>query len=298
MGTNGTVTVSNLKAATAIADDRISAHHPNGAGNTTSLGDFLIDAIGRWDSGNGVFVTDLKRVGSGVLAQGTQNNDVFEVDIDYQFPAGAPGDHWREQIGLRKVTGVGASGGLSTIGSDFNELNRSAAAGGNTQPGNTVRVKCEVTAFSNVVFNAELKGGLNDDATNHGTLLIYDASNDPDTDVWDDSARIYRIEGSENSVGDQLDLLFYLYDPNSNLTDPIADWAINPNQQIGKITGTASFNLGTANDTADISVISSSNNPHNFEVNLRDGVGGSSKDFHSFDYNKGTDFIKTLSDLH
>lgn len=47
MGVNGDITISNLKSATGIADDRLSAHHPNGAGNTTAMGDFLTDAIGR-----------------------------------------------------------------------------------------------------------------------------------------------------------------------------------------------------------------------------------------------------------
>lgn len=297
MGTNGTVTVSNLKAATGIADDRISAHHPNGAGNTTAMGDFLIDAIGRYDSSNGVFVTDLNRVGSGVLAQGTQN-DTFEVDIDYQFPAGASGVHWREQIGFRKVTGTSASGGLSTIGSDFNELSRSAVSGGSSQPGNTVRVKCEVAGFSNIVFNAELKGGLNNDATNHATLLIYDASNDPNTTVWDDSARIYRIEGNESSGGDSLSLTFSLYDPDNNVSTPVADWEINPSTNIPDISGTASFSSGTANDTADVSQLSSTNNPHTVEVVLRDGAGGTALDTHQVDYNKGNSFVYSLEDLY
>lgn len=47
MGVNGTITMTNLKSATGIADDRLSAHHPNGAGNETAMGDFLTDAIGR-----------------------------------------------------------------------------------------------------------------------------------------------------------------------------------------------------------------------------------------------------------
>jgi len=47
MGVDGDITISNLKSATSIADDRLSAHHPNGAGNTTAMGDFLTDRIGR-----------------------------------------------------------------------------------------------------------------------------------------------------------------------------------------------------------------------------------------------------------
>ena len=44
--TNGNYTITNLKAATGIVDDRLSAHHPNGAGNETALGDFAIKALG------------------------------------------------------------------------------------------------------------------------------------------------------------------------------------------------------------------------------------------------------------
>lgn len=46
MGANGTVTMTELKTATGIADDRLSAHNPGGTGNPTKMSDFLIDAIG------------------------------------------------------------------------------------------------------------------------------------------------------------------------------------------------------------------------------------------------------------
>ena len=54
MGTNGTNTITALKTATGVADNRLSAHHPNGAGNATSFGDFHFagyqdDAGGGWD---------------------------------------------------------------------------------------------------------------------------------------------------------------------------------------------------------------------------------------------------------
>jgi len=46
IGTLGEYTMSNLKAATGIGDDRLSAHHPNGTGNTTAFGDFAIEVVG------------------------------------------------------------------------------------------------------------------------------------------------------------------------------------------------------------------------------------------------------------
>jgi hypothetical protein len=47
MGVNGDVTMTNLSTATGIGSNKLSFHHPNGKGNTTAMGDFLTDRIGR-----------------------------------------------------------------------------------------------------------------------------------------------------------------------------------------------------------------------------------------------------------
>lgn len=52
MGANGTVNMTTLKGATGISDDRLSAHHPDGAGNRTKFGDFFIDG---YTAGSGEF---------------------------------------------------------------------------------------------------------------------------------------------------------------------------------------------------------------------------------------------------
>jgi hypothetical protein len=46
MSTFGTHTISNLKSATGIADDRLSAHHPNGTGNETAKSEFITSKVG------------------------------------------------------------------------------------------------------------------------------------------------------------------------------------------------------------------------------------------------------------
>ena len=45
MGVNGDVRITTLKQMTGIADNRLSAHNPNGAGNATAMGDFLTAAV-------------------------------------------------------------------------------------------------------------------------------------------------------------------------------------------------------------------------------------------------------------
>jgi hypothetical protein len=55
MGVNGDVTLSNLKQASGIADDRLSAHDDN-TGGKTSFGDFFITGFDRTDeNGNGKY---------------------------------------------------------------------------------------------------------------------------------------------------------------------------------------------------------------------------------------------------
>jgi len=46
MGKSATITMTRLKNATNIADNRLSAHHPNGTGNETAFGDFLVFDLG------------------------------------------------------------------------------------------------------------------------------------------------------------------------------------------------------------------------------------------------------------
>jgi hypothetical protein len=292
MGTNGTNTITALKAATGIADDRLSAHHPNGTGNPTAIGDFLVDAVGRYSSGTLQFETDLERVFStpSILAQGTNNED-FEVQVDFAYPTGTPtGDLWRNQIG------IGGSN-LVTRGSDFIEQGR--VSGSLPDAGrDSIRIQCKLNATGSVRVEVELTGSLNNDATNHNTTLIYDSTNDGGTEVWGPSPRVWRIEADEGSSGDDLFLTMYEYDPNGQITGYM-DWEINPQQTLTGDQGSAQVSSGTAQDTANISGLSTGT--HTLEVVLRDGQGGTAQDSHQVDFEKtggANSTIFQLTDLH
>lgn len=77
MGKNGQNTMSRLKAATGIADDRLSAHHPNGAGNEASMGDFLVFRVGR-STGRSFYSTQTV----------TESSDFPGWDLNLSIPTG------------------------------------------------------------------------------------------------------------------------------------------------------------------------------------------------------------------
>lgn len=294
MGKAGDITLSNLKSATGIADDRLSAHNPSGPGNTTSLGDFLIDNIGRFDSSNLVWVTDLERVNPGspkILAKGISGHDQFEVEIQFSFAAD----------GLLWAPAIGRDGNnLTATGSDFIELSRTVTSNSATNTRGALKVTCEVDAFNSIFFQATLSGALNNDATNHNTSLIYDSTNDSQTEVLSDSPRVTEITLTQfDSVNDEIDLLVDVYDPNNQLSTPFIDFDINPNNQLARVTAGGSFSLPTFQATnLDLSTISSNNDPHTVRTILRDGSGGTIEDQHSFDYNKSAEVSKGITDLH
>jgi hypothetical protein len=73
----GSFTITNLKSATGISDNRLSAHSRDGAGSNVSFGEFIIGALGRFNASD-VWVKDLERVGSGQLSFG----DTFQVIVE------------------------------------------------------------------------------------------------------------------------------------------------------------------------------------------------------------------------
>lgn len=151
MGTGGDITMTNLKSATGIADDRLSAHRPNGAGNQTKFGDFLITDIGGNTSPstvNGVSTGDQfsgsHMIPSKVLRGGTskdasgvfnsndywefnnielQSGDKVHLGIWTEFATNRS-EHFIEQIGKRQASwSFGGSSGYNIIGfqnADFN----------------------------------------------------------------------------------------------------------------------------------------------------------------------------------
>lgn len=117
------ITMSNLKAATNISDNRLSAHHPSGAGSQTKLGDFIIQSLeSRLTYSDTIFkhmckswnVRGNRKEGSyntsGALPDweyndGTLNligvNDTFSFFIEVVWGPNT-GEHFRKQIGTLK----------------------------------------------------------------------------------------------------------------------------------------------------------------------------------------------------
>jgi len=143
MGTSADITMTNLKSATGIADDRLSAHHPNGAGNQTKFGDFLVANFGgNLDPGSdnnidGLYLIPVKVNGSTANANGSYNaNDYWEfanineldkgdnIKIEVWFERGQSqfSDLARQQIlsrtalwDLNKAAGTGTAFTLNNI---------------------------------------------------------------------------------------------------------------------------------------------------------------------------------------
>jgi len=214
MGVDGDVTITNLKSATGIADDRLSAHHPNGTGNQTALGDFLIDQIGRRDTVNG-YQTDLERIGVGPLEQG----DVFEVRVDVERAAGAGvggGQHFVEQV-LK-----GGNNFSFDDGNDGVQFNSIREISGTPSAYDSVAIEYKVTGFSSVSVRTKLTGSLNNDATNHNTTLEYLSANDSNTTVRDASPAMDCLTWNTGfGTTNEIRLAVDLYDPKDQITDYI-----------------------------------------------------------------------------
>jgi hypothetical protein len=191
MGTSADITMTNLKSATGIADDRLSAHHPNGAGNQTKFGDFLVSNFGgNLDPGSdntidGLYLIPVEVNGSSANADGSYNaNDYWEftnineldkgdtIKIEVWFKRGQNtfSEHARGQILTRtalwdvnKAAGTGTAFTLNNIisyrsGSSYVTIAFDLTIGDKTD-------QFGVFAF----YNAEL----NTDMANLGNNLIF-----------------------------------------------------------------------------------------------------------------------------
>jgi len=173
--TNGNYTITNLKAATGIADDRLSAHHPNGAGNETALGDFSIRALGHELSAGDltrllrpVQVTVNGSVQSISGSYDTQNPPFFDFSgvtldprnpdkftIRIDLPPGQRGQHAIQQI-LKNGNGLTA------------DVESNAKLIGRTVNTNSIDLQYEVTGFINLQVGVTFDDGMNVNAENVG----------------------------------------------------------------------------------------------------------------------------------
>lgn len=185
---NGKYTITNLKTATGIADDRLSAHRPNGAGNQASFGDFVCKAVGYQDPNTPDVFTRLLRpekvngtetdaAGSydsqnppyyvfsnidELSAEPSSNPDTFTIRIDlYQIELG---EYFPEQIAKNDPGGIELTdgSGIATL------ISKNIITDGN---GNQVAIdfKFELTGFaSGLNLGFTYNGNLNTNADNTG----------------------------------------------------------------------------------------------------------------------------------
>jgi hypothetical protein len=198
MGKNGQNTIDRLKAATGIADDRLSAHHPNGAGNEASMGDFLVFRVGRqvgrsyystqsvtetsdipgWDL-NLSIPTGNSVTGVSALPSNFSQGGALDSNGDYKLNSSSKtfeqGDKvWvrvdlscnqyaRQQIAVDQLTVTGISGAKV--------LQR---ASGTINGKNVVDFQLEITDFDTAIIKLEYNdGGYNDDAANYNRELQF-----------------------------------------------------------------------------------------------------------------------------
>jgi len=265
--TNGNYTITNLKGATGIADDRLSAHHPNGSGNETALGDFSIRALGHELSAGDltrllrpVQVTVNGSVQSISGSYDTQNPPFFDFDgfvldprnpdkftLRIDLPTGQRGQHAIQQI-LRDGNGLS-----SDVEDNAKLINRTA----NT---NSIDLQYEVTGFINLQVGVTFDDGMNVNAENagkassdkEGNTLPEDAGFAFRTeDVLDDSPLItdvqvgivddgftvffdFNLDSNDQNLGEG----FVVYDPANKIDGQFFMYDLNP-----------SSNPSYANDT-------------------------------------------------
>jgi hypothetical protein len=127
MPTSDDTSISALKGATGVADDRLSAHNPNGTGNQTKIGDFIINALGGNTDpstqsvvdGKYLLITEINKADGTTIndpsvtfnANGNSeytfdNNVVLEPGDDFKLEVWVEkdinkGEHFRNAIGKR-----------------------------------------------------------------------------------------------------------------------------------------------------------------------------------------------------
>lgn len=279
MGTGGTITMSNLKGATGIADDRLSAHHPDGSGNPTRMGDFLITDIGDLaDRDSDADKTTLVAANSGTWKPGDADHsipaDQIKVIVEVAKENGISpkgGSFWPESIGTQNASLEAAS--LSNLSVADRLLN-------NTRSDDPLQmyIVCDVTGLDNASIDLYLRDGLNTDATNYNTKLAFSTS-----DVLSSTkVPAYHTASydSDNGLTDVTTVSWVPYDPEDTLLengDGYTEWELSP----GKVTGDS----GNTTDTfADVDTSDySCDVTETMQLTLYDQQGGTQHDQITFD---------------
>lgn len=249
---NGTYTLSKLKNATGIADDRLSAHHPNGAGNTTSLGDFAVENIG-WDSDADTLIENLQFPSNSIYklpcvevngsdsdAAGSYNDSVWEfsnssVELSPNF---------RNSLKLRVDVEALLGFGDFFVDQIFSDTANWTFSGGNLAfntltkvDDSTLEIEIDVTDFGSVAtFEAVFADGLNDAMPHYNETLGFQTSEirSPTPVICGPGTSIF-FENEKNSDGTHKYHINFsrstsnvLFDPAGQVSTPVT-WKLTKN---------------------------------------------------------------------
>lgn len=240
MGTNGVNTITALKDATGIADNRLSAHAPTGAGARTGFRDFHILKIGGLADGDerdpaGNFTTDLRLGNSTSVSTDSyvKKGDFLAVQFSAKKPSGEDGRYWGESVAVQ----AGIVQDLTThLSLDSRFVNYEASE--------LVEIyyKYEVTGFDYVDLELRHVEDVNEDATNHDTTLRFDSRNRA-LNVWSDAPRIEAATVSDrcnDSLDSEVDLS--IYDP-TDQEGNYYEYKVKPGQRDGDTGSSTSTNF-------------------------------------------------------
>jgi len=288
MGTGGDITMTNLKSATGIVDDRLSAHHPNGTGNQTPFGDFLIDEIGNATQG-----TTLNRDGGHTLHPPDSDNgvsgEILNVILEvFTTPEGTNDNFWPVQIAPQGlVVDQATSSNLSLI--EFTIIDAT------TNAQITMHARFRHTSTGSVDAVLRMEDGLNTDIPNYNVQL----STGTITNAVTSSDVPALLDSSFNEVSSStIDFTIQAYDPESTISgDTYIEWVLanDSNTSPGfegdqgsvstattpvTVTANHSFSSGTAVDLImDLYESSSKNTKYDsatLDFLIGDGSGGES----------------------
>jgi len=240
MGINGEITMTNLKSATGIADDRLSAHHPNGAGNTTGMGDFLVVSLGRSKTNSSRLLIPHKVNGSTAFSGSYGSTDPTTAFFSFSGTTFTPGDtitiqiavpfcgdFFREQIASRSanLTFTDNAGTAKVKSADY-----SASRNGTR----LIDITLEVTNFGTEIrVQWVFDDGMNTDAENYNQALFFRTR-----DLETATPRI-AAQGTAVGFEDSFDGISHDYSINSGgVNRSAADVLFDPSDQIDEANAT------------------------------------------------------------
>lgn len=240
MGVNGDITMTNLQSATGIADDRLSAHNPNGAGNQTKFRDFLVVSLKRSKTNSSRLLIPYEVNGSTAFSGSYGSTDPATAFFSFSGTTFTPGDtitiqiavplcgdFFREQIASKSanLTFTDNAGTATVKSADY-----SASRNGTR----LIDITLEVTNYgTDIRVQWVFQDGMNTDAGNYNQALYFRTR-----DLESASPRI-ATEGTAVGFEDFYDGTSHEYSINSGgVNRSAADVLFDPDDQIDEANAT------------------------------------------------------------